>query len=175
MVRATAAPVAQEILRREVCPDFDYYGVRALRRELMEAFIDENGVDAKPGLIEMLEELKGMGLAIALATATREERARKYLRMVGAEGYFDVVVCAEMVARGKPAPDIYAYAAQRLGVMPHEAVAVEDAPSGVRSAHAAGLVPVLIPDQDEPDARIRSLCAAVLPSLCEVCAYVRRL
>ena len=175
LVRATAAPIAQEILRREVCPDFDYYGVRALRRKLMEAYIDETGVDAKPGLLEMLRELKDMGLSIALATATQEHRARKYLQMVGAEAYFDAVVCAEMVEKGKPAPDIYAYAAQRLGVLPHEAVAVEDAPSGIRSAHAAGLVTVMIPDQDEPDQELRSLCAAVLPSLNAVCPYIRGL
>ena len=81
----------------------------------MEAYIDENGVEPKPGLLPMIrDELQRMRLRIALATATPEVRARKYLRMVGAEDAFDAVACAEMVAHGKPAPDVYLLAAQKL-------------------------------------------------------------
>ena len=54
---------------------------------------------------------------------------------------------------------------RRLGVSPREALAVEDAPSGIHSAHAAGLWPVMIPDRDEPTQELRALCAAVLPGL----------
>lgn len=168
-IRATASVYAQDILKHLVCPEFDYYAVRALRRELMEAYIDEHGVDPKPGMHELLSELRRRGLRIGLATATDEPRARKYLRIVGAEDYFDAVTCASMVApHGKPEPDIYLLAAQRTGVLPAEAMAVEDAPSGVRSAHAAGLFTVMVPDQDQPDAALRALCEAVVPSLFDV-------
>ena len=165
LIRATAAEIAGPLLRQAVCPEFDYLAVRALRRELMEAYIDEHGVEPKPGLLSTLQALRARGLAVGLATASDISRARKYLCMVGAEGFFDAMVCAGMVAHGKPAPDIYEEAARRLGVLPGEAVAVEDAPSGIRSAHAAGLVPVMIPDRDQPDAALRAMCAAVLPSL----------
>lgn len=138
MVRSMAAERAEPLLRREVCEDFDYHAVRALRRQIMEAYIDENGVEAKAGLLPMLRELKQMGLRIGLATATPEARARKYLRMVGAEAAFDAVACAEMVAHGKPAPDVYLLAAQKLELPPRVLLGVEDSPSGVQSAHAAG-------------------------------------
>lgn len=173
MIRSMAAMYAEPLLRREVCPEFDYQRVRARRRELMEAFIDRNGVEAKRGMLQLLSALKARGLRIGLATATPPERARKYLRMVGVLEYFDVVVCASMVERGKPAPDIYTLAVERLGVSPCEAVAVEDAPSGIRAAHAAGLIPVMIPDQDEPDEQTRSMCAAVLNELSAVEDFVR--
>lgn len=173
MIRSMAAMYAEPLLRREVCPEFDYQRVRARRRELMEAFIDRNGVEAKRGMLQLLSALKARGLRIGLATATPPERARKYLRMVGALEYFDEVVCASMVERGKPAPDIYTLAVERLGVSPCEAVAVEDAPSGIRAAHAAGLIPVMIPDQDEPDEQTRSMCAAVLNELSAVEDFVR--
>ena len=62
MVRSMAAERAEPLLRREVCEDFDYHAVRALRRQIMEAYIDENGVEAKAGLLPMLRELKQMGL-----------------------------------------------------------------------------------------------------------------
>ena len=172
-IRAMAAVYAEPLLRQLVCPEFDYHAVRELRREIMEAYIDEHGVEAKPGLLPLLEALKARNLRLGLATATPEPRARKYLRMVGAEAYFDAVTCASMVKKGKPAPDIYLLAAERTGVLPGEALAVEDAPSGVQSAHAAGIRTVLIPDSDEPDEQLRALCYAIVPSLSDVLGLVR--
>ncbi len=168
MIRSLAAAYAEPLLRREVCAEFDYHAVRALRREIMEAYIDENGVEPKPGLLETLKAIRERGLRIGLATATPEHRARKYLRMVGAEAYFDAVTCADMVARGKPEPDIYLLACARTGVAPGEALAVEDAPTGIRAAHAARCLPVMVPDQDQPDEALRALCHAVVPRLCDV-------
>ena len=167
-IRSLSPEYAAPLLQREVCPEFDFGAVRELRRELMEAYVDEHGVEPKPGMLKTLQAIRARGLRVGLATATEEPRARKYLRMVGAQDCFDAITCASMVAHGKPAPDIYLLAASRLGVAPGEAIAVEDAPSGVRSAHAAGLIPVMIPDQDEPDEETRALCAAVVPSLMDV-------
>ena len=167
-IRATAAPHAERILKARVCPEFDYHGVRALRRVIMEEYIDANGVDAKPHMQEVLAEIQRRGLRIGLATATPEPRARKYLRMVEAEQYFDAVTCVDMVQHGKPAPDVYLLACARTGVVPEEALAVEDAPSGIRSAHAAGIRTVMVPDRDQPDEEIRALCHAVVPSLMDV-------
>ena len=168
MIRSMAAIYAEPLLKREVCADFDYHAVRALRRKIMEEFIDENGVDPKPQLIETLCAIKDKGMRIGLATATPEHRARKYLRMVDAEQYFDAVTCADMVKRGKPQPDIYLLACKRTGVLPGEAIAVEDAPTGIRAAHAAGCFAVMVPDQDQPDAEIRALCHAVVPALSDI-------
>ena len=172
MVRSMAAERAEPLLRREVCEDFDYHAVRALRRQIMEAYIDENGVEAKAGLLPMLRELKQMGLRIGLATATPEARARKYLRMVGAEAAFDAVACAEMVAHGKPAPDVYLLAAQKLELPPRVLLSVEDSPSGVQSAHAAGMTVAMVPDQDRAErGNRRALRAgrAVAGGDCTVC------
>lgn len=173
MVRSMAAERAEPLLRREVCKDFDYHAVRALRRQIMEAYIDENGVEAKAGLLPMLRELKQMGLRIGLATATPEARARKYLRMVGAEAAFDAVACAEMVAHGKPAPDVYLLAARKLELPPRVLLGVEDSPSGVQSAHAAGMMVAMVPDQDQPSAEIAELCALVAPSLAGIVPFVK--
>ena len=171
-IRATAASVAEPLLKELVCPEFDYHGVRALRRQIMEEYVDVHGIDPKPGMIETLRAIKARGLRIGLATATPEPRARKYLRMVEAEQYFDAVTCADMVARGKPAPDIYLLACARTGVAPSEALAVEDAPSGIRSAHAAGMRAILIPDRDVPGEEITALCHAVLPDLSAVLSLI---
>lgn len=168
MIRSLAAVYAEPLLKREVCPEFDYHGVRALRRTLMEAYIDEHGVTPKPGMKETLEALHARGLRIGLATATVESHARKYLRSVDALKYFDAITCASMVERGKPAPDIYLLAAKRLGVSPEHAIAVEDAPTGVRSACAAGMRTIMIPDRDEPTDELRAICFAVAQNLSDV-------
>ena len=108
MVRSMAAERAEPLLRREVCEDFDYHAVRALRRQIMEAYIDENGVEAKAGLLPMLRELKQMGLRIGLATATPEARARKYLRMVGAEISHGMPACPVGTMRASPTGNSFA-------------------------------------------------------------------
>ena len=168
MIRSMAAVYAEPLLRREVCPEFDYHGVRALRRQIMEEYIDQNGVDPKPDLLKTLAAIKEKGMKIGLATATPEHRARKYLRMVQAEDYFDTVTCADMVKKGKPQPDIYLLACERTGVEPGNALAVEDAPTGIRAAHAAGCLAVMVPDQDQPDEETRALCHAVVEKLSDV-------
>lgn len=168
MIRSMTAAYAEPLLRREVCAEFDYHAVRALRRKIMGEYIDRNGVDPKPQLLETLETIKARGIKIGLATATPEQRARKYLRMVGAEAYFDDVTCADMVSHGKPQPDIYLLACERIETAPEETLAVEDSPTGIRAAHAAGCLPVMVPDQDEPDEEIRAICHAVVPGLYDV-------
>ena len=168
MIRSMAAEKAEPLLKREVCADFDYHAVRALRRKRMEAYIDENGVEPKPQMLATLTELRRMNLRIGLATATQEARARKYLRMVGAEEMFDAIACVEMVAHGKPAPDVYIKTLEVLGADPKECLAVEDSPNGVESATAAGIPTVMIPDQTQPDEALQKKLYACLPALGEL-------
>ncbi len=168
MIRGTAPDIAEGMLKRELGENFAYFDVRQLRTELMEAFVAQHGVELKPGARETLEALKAKGYRIALATASNLERATRSLKQAGLYEYFDCITCAAMVKRGKPAPDLFLYAAQQLGLAPPETVAVEDAPNGIRAAHDAGLVTVMVPDQDQPGAETRALCDAVLPSLFEL-------
>ena len=62
-----------------------------------------------------------------------------------------------MVEHSKPRPDIYLMACSRLGVEPEMAAAIEDSPNGIKSAHAAGMLPIMVPDMVEPTAEIEAL------------------
>ena len=64
---------------------------------------------------------------------------------------FDAICSGHDVPHGKPAPDIYLRAAERIGILPENCFAVEDSPAGIQSAFAAGCMPVFVPDQDEAD------------------------
>ncbi len=150
-IRSMARPLAAEKLRGFFGEDFNYKAVHAKRVELMDKYIDENGIESKSGAREMLEYLRDNGYKVALATATPYERTERYLKRLSLFEYFDEIVCAAMVEKGKPAPDIYIEAAKRLGLATEECIALEDSLNGMKSANSAGCVTVMVPDLDEPD------------------------
>lgn len=173
-LRSLGRPFAPAQFQAWFGEDFDYAKVRAYRKELFEAHIAEHGVEAKPGVRELTDRLAEMGITIAIATATDPERTRRYLALAGLQGIFRTVISATMVSQGKPAPDIYRYACEQLGLEPRECLAVEDAPNGVRSAYAAGCRVVMIPDQTEPDEELLPMLYAKADSLPEIAGIVAR-
>ena len=143
----------------------DYEAVRTKRVELMSAYIDENGVEAKPGIVELLTFLKEKGIKTAIATSSPIERTIKYLTSVGLKDSFDELISGYMVKNGKPYPDIYLLAAEKLGLRPNECLALEDSPSGILSGSRAGCYPIMIPDQDEPTEETEKILFAKVDSL----------
>ena len=160
-IRSMARPLASERLKGYFGEDFDYHAVHDKRIELMDKFINENGIEPKPGAKELLRYLKDNNYKTALATATAFERTKKYLEQVDLYKYFDEIVCASMVKCGKPKPDIYLFAAEKLSLKSQECVALEDSPNGIISASSAGCKTVMVPDLDRPTDDIKPLLFAV--------------
>lgn len=164
--------LSREIGERQIKSYFgesaDYHQIRNKRIELMTAFLNENPVEVKPGIYELLEYLKENNLKKAVATSSPLDRTQKYLSQVGLVESFDELVSGHMVEHGKPAPDIYLYAADKLGLKPEECLVLEDSPSGVLAAYRAGCIPVMVPDQDEPDEETRERVFAVVENLVAV-------
>ncbi|MGN0441131.1 MAG: HAD family hydrolase [Acutalibacteraceae bacterium] len=174
-IRSMARPLASEKLRGIFGSSFDYDAVRSKRVELMDKYVEENGIELKDGAEDLLVHLKENGYRIALATATPPERAEKYLRAHDLYKYFDVTVSASMVSLGKPAPDIYLRAAEMLGLSAQSCLALEDSPNGIRSASSAGCVTVMVPDLDLPNDDILPLLHSVANGLCDVKRILREL
>ena len=164
-IRSMARPFAIAKLRSWFGDSFDYDKVRDKRVELMSAHIAAHGIEAKQGADTLLRWLKQNGYRVALATATAPQLAMGYLKRVGLLGYFDEICSARQVPHGKPAPDIYLFAANRLGVLPQACLALEDSPNGVRSAAAAGCKTVLVPDLDDPYEELKELLFAKAENL----------
>ena len=154
-MRSLGRPFAIEQFKQWYGEDFDYASVREKRKEMMEECLDREGIRCKPGALELLAELKRRDITTAVATATDLERTEKYLKKTGLYDYFDTLISAVMVKQGKPAPDIYLYACEQLGLAPGECMAVEDSPNGVMSAYRAGCKVVMVPDQTEPDEELK--------------------
>jgi HAD superfamily hydrolase (TIGR01509 family) len=103
---------------------------------------------------------------LALASSSNRAIFEEVLRLAGIAGCFAATVSSEEVPRGKPAPDVYLEAARRLGVAPETCSAVEDSHSGIRSAHAAGMRVIAIPNASyPPDDDALALSDVVLESL----------
>ena len=117
----------------------------------------EQGVPVKEGAYEVLSYLKAQGYKVGMATSTPWDTVEDHLARTDMAKYFDTIVTGDMIEHGKPAPDIYLLAAQRLGVDPAECIGVEDSMSGVRSIHAAGMRPVMIPDMIQPTPEVEAL------------------
>lgn len=142
-----------------------YTEVREKRIELMDAFVEKEGVTTKPGIWELLAFLQEKQIRTAIATSSPIGRTKKYLSSVHLENEFDEIVSGYMVEHGKPEPDIYVYAARQLGLKPENCIVLEDSPAGILAAYRAGCMPVMIPDLDEPDEETRKLLFAQAESL----------
>ena len=140
--------------------DIDYEQTRAKRVELMDAFVEENGVDLKPGVMELMAYLEERKIPAAIASSSPLSRIRSHLAFHGLDVRFASLCSGYDVPKGKPAPDIFLHAAKSLGLKPEECLALEDAPAGILSAYRAGCLPVMIPDQDQPDAATLELLYA---------------
>lgn len=167
-LRSLGRPFAPALLQKWFGESFDYAAVRDKRRELMKEYLDKKGIELKPGAEEALTWLKKNGYRVALATATPVDRAAGHLKETGIYHFFDMIVSAAQVEKGKPAPDVYLFACSRLGAQPKDCIAVEDSPNGVLSAHAAGLHVVMVPDQTEPDGTLKEKLYACIASLEEL-------
>lgn len=154
--------------------DFDYPLFREHAGAWFRDYVGKNGIPVKPGVSEILEWLKSAGYAVGLASSTKRESVLRHLKHTGLEDYFSVVVGGDMVEHSKPLPDIYLLACERLGVEPGETYAIEDSPNGIRSAHAAGMCPIMVPDIIAPDEEMGRLSYIILKNLVEVRDFLQR-
>jgi len=118
-----------------------------------------------PGAAEVVGRLAAR-FPLALASSSNRAIFEEVLRLAGIADCFQATVSSEEVARGKPAPDVYLEAARRLGVAAEHCAAVEDSHAGIRSAHAAGMRVIAIPNPSyPPDDEALDLADIVLNSL----------
>jgi HAD superfamily hydrolase (TIGR01509 family) len=144
----TSADVAGGILERRLG---EPGRALSLIEELDELVIAEleHGVEAMVGARELLHELRLRGTPIGLVSNSPLRFVWRSLEMAGFEDRFDVVLSAHEVAAPKPAPDAYLEACRRLGVTAGpRVVALEDSPTGVAAARAAGLTVIGVPSLD---------------------------
>ncbi len=153
--------------------DISYDSISTRKLALVDELIAAEGILQKPGLPFFLAAVNSLGLRKAVATSTARERAIYKLKVAGVEARFETFAGGDEVAHGKPAPDIFLLASERLGVPPGECLVFEDSDPGVLAARAARMRVVVIPDQKPPSAEAAAAAWRILPDLFQAAEFIR--
>lgn len=174
-IRSLAAEFAIPRFRQLFGERLDYASVRERRKELMNSWITEHGIEKKSGVDEILAYLRKENCKRAVATATDIDRAARYLREIGILEQFDQIVCAPSVPHGKPMPDVYLYACEQIGERPENCIALEDSDNGALAAHRAGCQVVFVKDLADPLPETEAFLAGKAENLKEAIEVLKTL
>jgi len=149
---------------------FDDLWARAKQRFAAQV---ETQLCLKAGVVELLALLDELALPRAIATSSQHEHARHHLTAFDLTHRFHAVVAHGDYARGKPHPEPFLTAAERLGVAPAHCLALEDSWHGVRAASSAGMMTIMVPDLMVSTPEMEELCVHVAADLHEVCGLMK--
>ena len=155
--------------------NFDYAPLKQRSREMFFSRIATEGVPIKKGLFELLDFLKENNIKIALATSTSTDSATKMIKTAGVYDYFDALVCGDDVTNGKPHPEVFLKAAEKLGLKPVDCIAYEDSINGIKSAHSAEMTTVMVPDFLQPTDEIKPMIDCLCDDLLQSVEFVKRI
>jgi len=136
------------------------------RKEAIVRDLIRGHVEPLPGVATLIPALRAAGFHLAIGTSTPLANVELILGELGLRNYFQVIVSAEDVTRGKPNPQVFLLGAERLGIPPACCVVVEDAVAGVQAAHNGGMKALAVTTNHSREALSRAEC--VVDSLEEV-------
>lgn len=131
-----------EILRGRIdsnMSDAEVTRIALSKEEAYRRFVRAKGLVLLPGAENWLRRLKADGWRQALGTSAPQGNIDAAFDVLGIEKYFDAVMSSEQVKAGKPSPDVFLAAAERMQVTPEHCIVVEDAPAGIEAARRAGM------------------------------------
>jgi HAD superfamily hydrolase (TIGR01509 family) len=131
-------------------------------------------IPLRAGARELVTYLSGRGIPQAIATSSRRPTVERYMNGVGLLEHFSAIVCREDVVHAKPAPDPFLKAAALLGLEPGECLVLEDSYHGIAGAHAAGAMPIMVPDLLTATEAVCAQCVAVADDLHAVKAMLEQ-
>lgn len=130
-------------------------------------------VPVKKGVPEILEFFQENNIPMAVASSSPVEQIVSNLEIVGIREYFSEIVSGTEVKRGKPAPDIFLLAAEKISRRPGDCYVFEDSENGIKAGHAAGCITVMVPDLMEASPAILPYCTFVCTDLLQARDEIR--
>lgn len=165
--------------KQGICQVFiDHYGEDFPMKEVWDdvhVWIDESlrkHVPKKKGLDELLEYLKENNYKTIVATSSGRKRVDEILANANIVDYFDDSICGDEVSKGKPNPEIFLTACQKLGVKPEEALVLEDSEAGILAAYDGHIDVICVPDMKYPEEEFASKTTDIVNSLEDVITYL---
>ena len=159
-----------DCVRMLIDPDPSDALVRAIAEEKEAMYRDlvRAAIPLAPGTLRVLTRFRETGFRLAIGSSAPRENLDMILDGASIRGFFDAVVDASMVTRGKPAPDVFLAGARRLGIDPARCTVIEDAPAGIQAARAAGMEAVGIATTHEAGALLEAGARIVLAALSDL-------
>lgn len=148
-----------------IAEHFPAINLKLFRQDEHKYVAEHETAELMPGATELLTFLKGKNIKMAIASGTNTDIVVSKLKKSDVLQYFDAVVGGDMVTNGKPAPDVFLLAAEKIGAEPGNCFVFEDSPNGIRAAYNAGMKCFGIPDIAEFNDEIRSFLFAQLKNL----------
>ena len=166
--------------KQGICQVFiDHYGQDFPMTEVWDdvhVWIDESlrqYVPKKKGLVELLEYLKANNYKTIVATSSGRARVDEILKNADLTKYFDDTICGDEVTHGKPHPEIFLTACQKLNVKPEEALVLEDSEAGILAAYDGHIDVICVPDMKYPEPQFVKKVTKIVDSLDEVIDYLK--
>ncbi len=163
---------ADRAMKETFGSDFPITAVRQDRALYISEIRRTSGIPMKTGLRELLKYLKKRGIPLGIASSSAHTIVKENLIHAGIQQYFQTYLCGDEIINGKPHPEIYLKMAKRLSKNPSTCIVLEDSLLGVTAAYTAGMIPIMVPDMQEPTESIRQIAHRIFPSLHEVRTYL---
>lgn len=129
---------------------------------------ETEGVPLKPGLVELLKYLKENNYKTIIATSSHRNRVDLIVKQAQIDQYFDDSICGDEVTKGKPNPEVFLKACQKLQVAPQDALVLEDSESGINAAYNADIKVIGIPDMKYPEEKYVKMTYKIMDNLFQV-------
>lgn len=167
----TAAACKEKFLK-QYGEEFPYEdSVKTVHRMMAEQFLEE-GIPLKKGLKELLKYLKKNNYKTIVATSSERKRVDDILKNAGLTQYFDASICGDEVQNGKPHPEVFLKACEKLGVSTQEALVLEDSEAGIRAAFDGGIEVICVPDMKYPGDDYKRKVTFLCNDLADVKTYI---
>lgn len=161
----TTKSTQELILKEHYGQNFEFEKCYNLTHEIMEKYINSGRLALKDGVCQILNLFKEKGFKMAVASSNSTKQVELSLNITGIYNFFDEIVTGNMVENGKPNPEIFLLACDKLGSSPDKTYVFEDSYNGVRAGHSGGFYTIMVPDLLKPTEEMHQKADEIIESL----------
>lgn len=171
----TRPKTTYELYKQQYGNDIPFYDMLKEVHDYMEDVFEKEGIPIKNGLISLLNYLKENNYKTIVATSSHKDRVMKIFDKADLHKYFDDYICGDEVINGKPDPEIFLKACEKLNIDVSEAIVLEDSEMGIQASYSANIKVICVPDMKYPSDKYKAMTLAVLNDLEAVLDYIKEL
>lgn len=157
-----------DLFKEDYGPQYDVEQIIKDVHAYIAKRFETEGVPLKPGLVELLKYLKENNYKTIIATSSHRNRVDLIVKQAQIDQYFDDSICGDEVTKGKPNPEVFLKACQKLQVSPQDALVLEDSESGINAAYNADIKVIGIPDMKYPEEKYVKMTYKIMDNLFQV-------